>query len=117
MPSQPSRSLEVVPNPKPERDYLIDISCPEFTCVCPKTGQPDFATIRIEYRPDQHIMELKSIKLYLWSYRQEGAFHEAVVNQILDDMVAVSQPRWMRVTGDFNVRGGITTVVTAEWQP
>lgn len=117
MPSQPSRSLEVVPNPKPERDYLIDINCPEFTCVCPKTGQPDFATIRIEYRPKEHILELKSIKLYLWSYRQEGAFHEAVVNQILDDMVAASQPRWMRVTGDFNVRGGITTVVTAEWQP
>ncbi len=115
MPSQPSRELEVVPNPKPERDYLIEIECPEFTCVCPRTGQPDFATIYLDYVPDQGIIELKSIKLYLWSYRDVGTFHEAVVNQILDDFVAAARPRRMRVRGDFYVRGGLHTQVTAEY--
>jgi 7-cyano-7-deazaguanine reductase len=116
MPSQPSRDLEVVPNPKPERDYVIAIECPEFTCLCPRTGQPDFATIRVEYVPDQGILELKSIKLYLWSYRNEGAFHEAVCNRILDDFVRACRPRRMTMTADFLVRGGIHTVVTAQYQ-
>ncbi|MBI2298638.1 MAG: NADPH-dependent 7-cyano-7-deazaguanine reductase QueF [Armatimonadetes bacterium] len=115
MPSQSSRELETVPNPKPERDYVVRIECPEFTCVCPRTGQPDFAVIRIEYVPDQSLLELKGIKLYLWSYRDEGTFHEAVVNRILDDFVRACRPRRMHVTGDFNVRGGIHTVVTAEY--
>jgi 7-cyano-7-deazaguanine reductase len=114
MPSQPSRDLETFPNPHPERPYLIRFECPEFTCLCPKTGQPDFATIVIEYTPATTCVELKSLKLYMWSYRNEGAFHEAVTNKILDDLVAVTQPRWMRVTGDFLVRGGIHTVVTVE---
>ncbi len=113
MPSQPSKSLETFPNPKPERDYEIRFNCPEFTCVCPKTGQPDFATIRISYVPDQTCVELKSLKLYLWSYRDEGAFHEAVTNKILDDLVAATSPRRMTVEGDFWVRGGIGTVVVA----
>ena len=110
---QPSRDLVVEPNPNPDRDYEICIESPEFTCVCPMTGQPDFATITITYVPDEHIVELKSLKLYLWSYRQEGAFHEAVVNRILDDLVAAVAPRRMTVVGDFNVRGGIHTTVTA----
>lgn len=113
VPSQPSKSLETFPNPKPERDYEIRFNCPEFTCVCPKTGQPDFATIRISYVPDQTCVELKSLKLYLWSYRDEGAFHEAVTNAILDDLVAAISPRRMTVEGDFWVRGGIGTVVVA----
>ncbi|MEO0651362.1 MAG: preQ(1) synthase [Planctomycetota bacterium] len=113
MSTQPSRELETFPNPKPGRDYVIRFDCPEFTCVCPKTGQPDFATIRIEYTPDERCVELKSLKLYLWSYREVGAFHEAVTNQILDDLVAACAPRRMTVTGDFWVRGGITTVVEA----
>lgn len=113
MPTQPSRNLETFPNPKPERDYEIHLECPEFTCLCPRTGQPDFATIRIEYIPDQLCIELKSLKLYLWSYRDVGTFHEAVTNQILDDLVAACQPRRMVVTGDFYVRGGIHTVVKA----
>lgn len=107
--------LDTFDNPAVGRDYEIVITAPEFTCVCPKTGQPDFATIRVEYVPDQHLIELKSIKLYLWSYRETGTFHEAVTNQILDDFVAVAQPRRMKITGDFNVRGGIHTVVTAEY--
>lgn len=115
MPSLPSRDLEVVPNPKPERDYLIEIECPEFTCVCPRTGQPDFAVIRVRYVPDRGILELKSIKLYLWSYRDVGTFHEAAVNQILDDFVRACRPRRMTVIGDFNIRGGIHTQVTAEY--
>ncbi|MGH1340039.1 MAG: preQ(1) synthase [Nannocystales bacterium] len=115
MPSQPSKSLETFPNPKPERDFEIRFNCPEFTCVCPKTGQPDFATIRINYVPDQTCVELKSLKLYLWSYRDEGAFHEAVTNQILDDLVAATQPRKMTVEGDFWVRGGIGTVIVASY--
>lgn len=114
MPSQPSKSLETFPNPKPERAYEIRFECPEFTCVCPKTGQPDFATIRIRYVPDQTCVELKSLKLYLWSYRDEGAFHEAVTNKILDDLVAATSPRSMTVEGDFWVRGGIGTVVVAK---
>ncbi|MFT7485836.1 MAG: 7-cyano-7-deazaguanine reductase [Candidatus Paceibacteria bacterium] len=113
MSSAPSRELEAFPNPRPDRDYEIRFECPEFTCVCPKTGQPDFATIRIRYSPAKQCVELKSLKLYLWSYRQEGAFHEAVTNQILDDLVALLQPRRMTVEGDFMVRGGIHTVVEA----
>jgi 7-cyano-7-deazaguanine reductase len=112
MPSQPSKQLEVFDNPKPERDYLIEFECPEFTCLCPRTGQPDFATIRVRYVPDRRCVELKSLKLYLWSYRDEGAFHEAVTNRILDDIVAACAPRFIEVAGDFRVRGGIHTVVT-----
>lgn len=113
MATQPSKQLETFPNPHPERDYEINMECPEFTCVCPKTGQPDFATIRIRYVPDKSCVELKSLKLYLWSYRNEGAFHEAVTNKILDDLVRAIAPRKMTVVGDFNVRGGIHTTVTA----
>lgn len=116
MPTQPSRTLETFPNPNPERPYEISMECPEFTCLCPKTGQPDFATIRIRYVPDRICIELKSLKLYLWSYRNEGAFHEAVTNRILDDLVAACRPRSMRVEADFNVRGGIHTVVTASYE-
>jgi len=111
----PSRALETFPNPRPERDYEIRMECPEFTCVCPRTGQPDFATIRIDYVPDKLCVELKSLKLYLWSYRDQGAFHEAVVNRILDDLVQACWPRRMTVTGDFNVRGGIHTTVSASY--
>ena len=113
MSTQPSTDLQCFPNPKPERDFEIRFECPEFTCVCPMTGQPDFATIRIRYVPDERCVELKSLKLYLWSYRDQGAFHEAVTNQILDDLVALVDPRSMEVEGDFYVRGGITTVVIA----
>jgi 7-cyano-7-deazaguanine reductase len=113
---QPSKVLETFPNPRPERDYEIAMECPEFTCVCPRTGQPDFAAIRIRYVPGQRCVELKSLKLYLWSYRNEGAFHEAVTNRILDDLVAALQPKSMSVIGDFNVRGGIHTVVSAEYK-
>ncbi len=112
MPSQPSRDLQSFPNPKPERPYEIRFDCPEFTCLCPMTGQPDFATIRIRYVPDQRCVELKSLKLYLWSFRDEGHFHEAVTNRILDDLVALLSPRFLEVEGDFYVRGGIRTVVT-----
>jgi len=112
MPALPSKELEVFPNPHPDRDYLISFECPEFTCLCPRTGQPDFATIRIRYVPDQRCVELKSLKLYLWSFRNEGAFHEAVTNRILDDIVAATKPRFIEVVGDFMVRGGIHTVVT-----
>jgi len=115
MPSPPSRALERVPNPHPDRDYEVDHVVPEFTCLCPLTGQPDFATIRIRYVPDARCVELKSLKLYLWSYRNEGAFHEAVTNQILDDLVKACEPRRMTVAGDFYVRGGIHTVVTASF--
>jgi 7-cyano-7-deazaguanine reductase len=113
LPTQPSKELEVFPNPRPGRDYEISFECPEFTCLCPRTGQPDFATIRIRYTPDQLCVELKSLKLYLWSFRNEGAFHENVTNQILDDLVRAVKPRRMTVVGDFLVRGGIHTVVTA----
>src|SRR3990172_10562444 len=113
MPTAPSKNLETFPNPKPERDYEINIECPEFTCVCPRTGQPNFATIRIRYVPAELCVELKSLKLYLWSYRNKGAFHEAVINRILDDLVRAVQPKAMTVVGDFNLRGGIHTTVTA----
>ena len=111
MSTKPSKQLEVFSNPRPKRDYEIRFECPEFTCVCPKTGQPDFATLRISYIPDKLCVELKSLKLYLWSFRNEGAFHEAVTNQILDDLVAAVKPRHMEIEGDFYVRGGIHTVV------
>ena len=107
--------LESFPNPNPERDYRIEMSCPEFTCLCPKTGQPDFAEMVISYVPDQQCVELKSLKLYLWSFRDQGTFHEAVTNRILDDLLALVAPRSMAVTGKFFVRGGISTVVTAEY--
>jgi 7-cyano-7-deazaguanine reductase len=113
MPARPSRELETFPNPSPGRSYEIRFECPEFTCVCPRTGQPDFATIRIRYVPDELCVELKSLKLYLWSFRDEGHFHEAVTNRILDDLVALLAPRSMTVEGDFRVRGGIHTVVEA----
>ena len=113
MPTRPSRQLEVVANSHPDRDYEVNLEIPEFTCLCPRTGQPDFATIRIRYVPDQLLVELKSLKLYIWSYRDEGAFHEDVTNRILDDVVAVAHPRWIEVLSDFSVRGGIKTVVRA----
>lgn len=118
----PSRALETFENPTPDRDYTIRVRIPEFTCLCPKTGQPDFAEIRIEYVPDRLCVELKSLKLYMWSFRDQGAFHEAVTNQMLDDLVAALRPRFVRVTAEFNVRGGIYTTVTAEhraedWAP
>lgn len=106
-----AKILDTFQNPCPERDYEIQFECPEFTCVCPKTGQPDFATIFIEYVPDRLCVELKSLKLYLWSYRDVGAFHEKVTNDICSDLIALVQPRRLVVTGDFRVRGGITTRV------
>jgi 7-cyano-7-deazaguanine reductase len=122
MSSQPSKSLETFDNPQPDRDYTIRIEVPEFTCLCPKTGQPDFAELTIEYIADKLCVELKSLKMYAWSFRDEGAFHEAVTNQILSDLVSATQPRFMRLTANFNVRGGIYTSVVAEhraenWQP
>ncbi len=122
MSTRPSKALETFDNPQPERDYTIRIRVPEFTCLCPKTGQPDFATLHIEYVPDRLCVELKSLKLYVWSFRDEGAFHEAVTNRILDDLVNAVRPRFMRLTAEFNVRGGIYTTVVAEhrapeWQP
>ena len=112
MSTKPSKQLEIFPNPKPERDYNITFTCPEFTCVCPKTGQPDFAELTIDYVPNQICVELKSLKLYLWSFRDEGCFHEAVCNRIVDDLVALLSPRSLTLQGDFNVRGGVHTVVT-----
>jgi 7-cyano-7-deazaguanine reductase len=110
--------LDSFANPEPARDYEIRFACPEFTCVCPKTGQPDFATIRIRYVPDQKCVELKSLKLYFWSFREVGAFHEKVTNTICDDLVRLLQPRFLEVEGEFNVRGGIrTTVVCRHGQP
>jgi len=114
MPSKPSKILETFESPNPGSDYTIRIDIPEFTCLCPKTGQPDFATIKIAYVPDQKCIELKSLKMYIWSFRDEGAFHEKVTNDMLADFVAVCEPRFMRVTGEFNVRGGIYTTVVAE---
>lgn len=113
MPSAPSKNLESFKNPAPERDYEIVFDCPEFTCLCPLTGQPDFARFLIRYVPDQLCVELKSFKLYLWSFRNEGAFHEAVTNRILDDLVKTLSPRSMTVEGNFLPRGGIGTVVRA----
>jgi 7-cyano-7-deazaguanine reductase len=121
--ARPSKkSLETFPNPNPGRDYTIRMRIPEFTCLCPKTGQPDFATLHLEYIPDAKCVELKSLKLYIWSYRNEGAFHEAVTNRILDDLVRLMHPRFIRLTAQFNVRGGIYTTVVAEnrqsgWEP
>jgi 7-cyano-7-deazaguanine reductase len=122
MPAQPGKELETFPNPCPQRDYHIHMQVPEFTCLCPKTGQPDFATITLDFIPDERCVELKSLKLYMWSYRNEGAFHEAVTNRILDDLVAAIAPRFLRVTAKWYVRGGIFTNVVAEhrkpgWTP
>ena len=114
MASQPSKQLETFDNPRPERDYTIRIQVPEFTCLCPKTGQPDFAEIQIEYVADKLCIELKALKMYIWSYRDQGAFHEAVTNQILNDLVEACQPRFMRITAEFNVRGGIYTTVVVD---
>jgi 7-cyano-7-deazaguanine reductase len=114
MTTAPSKLLETFPNPQPERDYSVRIRVPEFTCLCPKTGQPDFAELTLEYVPAARCVELKSLKLYVWSYRDEGHFHEKVTNLILNDLVAALEPRFMRLTAEFNVRGGIYTTVVAE---
>jgi 7-cyano-7-deazaguanine reductase len=118
----PSTDLETFPNPKCERDYTIRMTIPEFSCLCPKTGQPDFATLKLEYVPDERCVELKSLKLYIWSFRERGAFHEAVSNEILDKLAAATAPRFMRLSAEFNVRGGIYTTVIVEhrkpgWSP
>ena len=122
MPSKPTRKLETFPNPEPSRDYVVHIEVPEFTCLCPLTGQPDFAHLSLDYIPEKKNLELKALKLYMWSYRDEGAFHEAVTNKILNDMVAITKPRFMRLTARWYVRGGIFTTVIAEhraktWKP
>lgn len=122
MATRPSKTLETFSNPSPARDYLVHIEIPEFTCLCPLTGQPDFATLVLDYVPDRRNVELKSLKLYMWAYRNEGAFHEAVTNQILDDLVRALTPRFMRLTARWYVRGGIFTTVVAEhrkrgWKP
>ncbi len=114
MPALPSKDLETFDNPHPDRDYTIRIRMPEFTCLCPKTGQPDFAELELEYVPDQRCVELKALKMYVWSFRDEGAFHEDVTNQILNKLVEVCKPRFMRLTAEFNVRGGVYTAVVAE---
>jgi 7-cyano-7-deazaguanine reductase len=116
MSTQPSKDLETFPNPHPDRDYTIRIRTPEFTCLCPKTGQPDFATLQLEYVPDHACIELKSWKLYVWSFRDEGAFHEDISNRILNDLVKACQPRFMRLHAEFNVRGGVYTDVTVEYR-
>src|SRR5262245_13013928 len=115
MPKQPSRSLETFPNPEPDRDYVIRHDCPEYTALCPVTGQPDFGTIVVIYTPDRLCVELKSLKLYLWSFRDQGHFFEQVTNQIRDDLVRVMKPRRLMVVGKFNVRGGITSTVVARY--
>lgn len=122
MPSRPEKKLDTFPNPSPARDYVIHIEVPEFTCLCPLTGQPDFATMVIDYIPDRRNVELKSLKLYMWSYRDQGVFHEAVTNKILDDLAGTLAPRFMRLTARWYVRGGIFTTVVAEhrkrgWKP
>ena len=122
MSSQPSKTLETFDNPRPERDFHIHMEIPEFTCLCPKTGQPDFAVLYLDYIADKKCVELKSLKLYIWSFRNEGHFHEDVTNRILDDLVMALDPRFMRLTAKFYVRGGIFTNVVAEhrqpgWQP
>lgn len=114
MPSKAAARLETFDNPNPERDYTIRVRIPEFTCLCPKTGQPDFATLYLDYVPDRLCIELKSLKNYIWSYRDQGAFHEAVTNRILDDLAAACAPRYMRISAEFNVRGGLYTKVVAE---
>jgi 7-cyano-7-deazaguanine reductase len=120
--AEPSKTLETFPNPAPERDYAIHMEIPEFTCLCPKTGQPDFATLYLDYVPDRLCVELKSLKIYIWSFRNEGKFHEAVTNEILGELVKATSPRFMRLKAKFYVRGGIFTTVVAEhrkagWQP
>ena len=120
--TQPSKDLDTFDNPKPDRDFTIRIEIPEFTCLCPMTGQPDFAHLTLEYVPQQKCVELKSLKLYIWSFRDEGAFHEAVTNRILDDIVAATNPNFARLTAKFNVRGGTYPTIVAEhrhpdWQP
>ena len=122
MPSKPSQALATFANPDPARDYRIHMEIPEFTCLCPVTGQPDYACLLLDYVPDRSCVELKSLKLYIWSYRSQGAFHEAVTNQILDDLARATRPRYMRLEARFNVRGGIFTTVVAEhrkrgWRP
>jgi 7-cyano-7-deazaguanine reductase len=122
MPSQPSSDLAVFPNPSPKRDYLVHIECPEFTCLCPLTGQPDFATLMLDYIPEKLNLELKGLKLYFWSFRDRGVFHEAVTNEIVDQMVARIKPRFLRLTARWYVRGGLFTTVVAEhrkrgWKP
>src|ERR1700689_3624437 len=112
--TEPNTRLETFANPAPERDYTIRMTLPEFSCLCPKTGQPDFATLKLEYVPNERCVELKSMKLYIWSFRSRGAFHEAVTNEILRDLVAATMPRFMRLAAEFNVRGGIYTSVVAE---
>jgi len=114
MSTEPSTTLDSFSNPNPERDYTIHIDTPEFTCLCPLTGQPDFASIEVQYVPDQLCLELKALKLYFWSYRDQGAFHEAVTNQILSDLVAAIAPRFMRINAEFNVRGGVYTRIVVE---
>jgi len=114
MPTQPNSRLETFPNPQPARDYRVHMEIPEFTCLCPKTGQPDFATLVLDYVPDRLCVELKSLKLYIWSFRDRGAFHEAVTNEILDDLAAALAPRYARLEARFYVRGGIFTTVVAE---
>ena len=116
MPSSPSKILEVFDNPNIDRDFVVRIDIPEFTCLCPKTGQPDFATLHLEYIADKSCVELKALKNYIWSFRNKGAFHEAVTNQILDDLVAAIDPRFMRLKAIFNVRGGIYTTVESEYR-
>ncbi len=113
---QPSEELELFDNPNPEKDYTIQITIPEFTCLCPKTGQPDFATLELAYVPDQHCIELKALKLYIWSFRNKGAFHEAVTNKIVNDLVDACQPRFLRLIANFNVRGGIYTKVISDYR-
>jgi len=114
MPSRPSKRLQTFVNPSPRRDYRICMEIPEFTCLCPLTGQPDFAVLSLEYVPDRRCVELKSLKLYMWSFRDQGAFHEAVTNRMLEDLVKATQPRFMRLTAKFNVRGGIYTSIVVE---
>ena len=116
MKKQRVKKIETFENSHPGRDYEIEMECPEFTCLCPKTGQPDFADLEISYVPDKLCIELKSLKLYLWSFRDEGAFHEKVVNDVLDDLVIACLPRWMEVVGEFNIRGGICTSVRASYE-
>jgi 7-cyano-7-deazaguanine reductase len=122
MPSRPSTRLQTFPNPNPERDYRIHMEIPEFSCLCPMTGQPDFATLLLDYVPDKTCVELKSLKLYVWSYRDQGAYHEAVTNRILGDLVAATRPRYLRLAARFNVRGGIFTTIVVDhrkrgWRP
>ena len=122
MATKPSDDLQTFDNPEPGRDYIIDMTLPEFTCLCPMTGQPDFATLRLQYVPDRLCVELKSLKLYIWSYRDQGAFHEAVTNKILTDLATALSPRYIKLTAEFNARGGIRTSVTVEhkqdgWRP